>query len=352
MAIFTNREKESKMNGNIPCCLCGKSEISLLSERDRHGKPLTTVICTGCGLVRHHPLPTPEEVRQYYEKDYRLDYKKTLAPKPRHIYRAGLVAAQRVKAMNAWLSEARHVLDIGAGGGELCYMMQGANRQVTGIEPNRGYALHAKEKLGINMVVGDYQTSPLAPSSFDLITMFHVLEHILEPSKILLQARDWLRPEGHLIVEVPNVEALCGSPKNRFHFAHIYNFNLATLESLGQRAGFFVRNRYVANDGGIIRVVFQKTSKLSELAPDLGSNAKGIESLLQNHTPLRHLFSHYPYLRLWRKILRGFDEWTTVRSTANGETLLGSIKQQLEQTERFLNRPMSVIRSELSPTRQ
>lgn len=276
--------------------------------------------------MRHSPLPTADEVRRYYEKAYRLDYKKNLTPKLKHVYRAGLVALQRVQAMNTWLTETQTVLDIGAGGGELCYMMQAGDRCVTGLEPNHGYALYAREQLGLNISIGDYQTAPIAAETFDLITMFHVLEHILEPLEILHKARGWLRSGGHLIVEVPNVEALCVSPKNRFHFAHIYNFNLATLEALGMRAGFAIRNRFVADDGGIIRVIFQKTTAPQKMTLDLSANSKKIQRLLLQHTPLAHLFSHYPYTRFLKKLARGFNEWLVTRKHDTGEGLLKRMK--------------------------
>ena len=86
--------------------------------------------------------------------------------------------------------------------------------------------------------------------------MYHALEHVEDPVGILSKIRGWLPEGGRLLVEVPNVEATCIHPRHRFHFAHFYSFNQATLEATGRAAGFEPLHASTSPDGGNIITVF------------------------------------------------------------------------------------------------
>ena len=88
------------------------------------------------------------------------------------------------------------------------------------------------------------------PASFDVVTMYHALEHVEDPSAILSRLRGWMAESGVLLIEVPNVEAVCIAPAHRFHFAHFYNFNRDALEALGRKAGFEPVETTTSPDGG------------------------------------------------------------------------------------------------------
>ncbi len=307
------------------CCLCEDKKKSLLSIRDRKGNYLRTIACQGCGLVHHDPLPTDQEITLYYKKNYRLDYKHTYLPKPKHIYRAGRIALERINRLTPWLSPNSRILDVGSGSGELCYLLNTHGYHAAGIEPNDGYGAYSRDKLRLNIHLGSFATASYPPESFHLITMFHVLEHILHPVTLLQQVHRWMRPEGFLIVEVPNVEATCVTPKNRFHFAHIYNFNILTLEFIGIKCGFSVVNSYTSQDTEIIRVVFQKSCNLTVLASAkdlLANNCQRIKTCLNNHTTAKHYFSRVPYLRLLQKGRRGILEKLNTFNRKNGLEIL------------------------------
>jgi SAM-dependent methyltransferase len=75
-----------------------------------------------------------------------------------------------------------------------------------------------------------------APGEFDLITIFHVLEHVPDPRAALARLSAWLRPGGHLYVEVPNAVTAVNSPSNLFHRAHLYYFAAEPLAALARSA--------------------------------------------------------------------------------------------------------------------
>lgn len=83
---------------------------------------LRTVICAKCGLVWSDPLP--HNPRDFYEDSYRVSYKGTYSPKPKHILRAGNVALSRYQKIEKLLSKPLSILDVGSGGGEFSYLLK------------------------------------------------------------------------------------------------------------------------------------------------------------------------------------------------------------------------------------
>ena len=302
------RAAEAPASCSVPCDVCGASDVEELSRKDRDGSFLRTVICRRCGLVYSDPRPDPGEVKDYYEHNYRLDYKATYQPKPRHIYRAGKVALDRVRRLAPLLRPGCRVLDVGAGGGEVVYVLCALGYQASGLEPNEGYARFAAGVLDLPVTHGFYQQAHVEPESQDVVTMFHVVEHFESPSDALRRARQWLRPDGRLLVEVPNVEAVCQWPHSRFHRAHLYNFSPATLEMAGKKAGYSVVSSSVSSDGGNITVLLQKSGAPSPATGGIPGNFERVNSIVRRHTPLGHLFSPHPYARLIGKVASQLEE--------------------------------------------
>ena len=223
------------MTPQSPCNLCGAREAEDLARLDRHGKPLRTVICRKCGLVWSDPVPSEEALKKFYAEEYRLQYKGISRPTPEHVYRAGRVAAHRLRHLKKLLKPGSVVVDVGSGGGEFVYLMRRLDFDARGVQPHEGYARYAQEELGIPLHLGFAREVRLPPASCHLVTLYHALEHMASPSEVLEHVREWLEPRGWLVIEVPNVEATCQSPGHRFHRAHLYSFNPASLRRLGEK---------------------------------------------------------------------------------------------------------------------
>ncbi len=100
------------------CMLCGSRETLPLSHHDRRLKRLTTVICARCGLLRTDPMPTEEELADYYSHHYRLDCQLVgTRPPRRHLARARADAARRAALLTPALHPGARVLDHGSGSG-------------------------------------------------------------------------------------------------------------------------------------------------------------------------------------------------------------------------------------------
>jgi 2-polyprenyl-3-methyl-5-hydroxy-6-metoxy-1,4-benzoquinol methylase len=107
----------------------------VVSEVDRRGNPLRTVVCMETGLVRNDPVPGDEELAKFYAEDYRKDYKGAEKPRKRQIIRNFRRAAEHIRQFRDVLEPGQHVLDVGAGSGEFAYLMTRLGKDVIGIDP-------------------------------------------------------------------------------------------------------------------------------------------------------------------------------------------------------------------------
>jgi SAM-dependent methyltransferase len=217
--------------------LCGGAEAGLISSRARDGSSLNSVVCFGCGLLRSDPMPAVSELRRFYQSGYRMSYKGVREPKPKHVARAGHLAAARLRELSRYIRPPDRVLDIGSGAGEWLYLLKRQGISATGLDPDPGYAAFARRELSVEVVAGLVDEVEFAPQSFQVVTLFHVLEHLRDPVRVLKQCLGWLSDGGNLIVEVPNLASPHQHPHKRFHPAHLFGFVPATLALAARKAG-------------------------------------------------------------------------------------------------------------------
>jgi len=309
----------------VPCNLCGSSDVEVLSLRDRSGRYLRTVICRQCGLVYSSPRPTSEQTRAFYSRQYRIEYKGVSKPKKKHIYRAGRVALARYGQIRDILKPNAVVLDVGSGGGEFVYLLRHLGFDARGIEPNEGYACYSIEEYHVPIQMGFAQDAEFPEREFDVITMHHVLEHTDNPYGIICKLRDWLKDSGFLVVEVPDLETVSQTPSRRFHVAHLYNFNQAALNTLGRKAGYGVFRTKTPSDEGNLWTIFQKSARAQAVSGQIAGNAEKILRIIRQHTITIHYLSRHPYARLFRKIAQSIHEQLETRSSRTGKDILDQL---------------------------
>lgn len=314
---------------STPCNLCGGNHVAVLSMRSRSGTELRTVICKDCGLVWSDPFP--HDPRQFYEEDYRLEYKNTYAPKAKHILRAGRVAVNRHEKIKHLLHKPQTMLDVGTGGGEFAYLIKSLGHDLHGIEPNKGYGQYSAAQYDLNLQFGFIQDAPFEENSFDVITIWHVLEHTEDPFFVLGKLRNLLKPDGVLVVEVPNIEATCQSPSSTFHEAHLYNFNLAALRRMGEKAGLLEDRHLFSEDGGNVTLFFKKAESIADQTGSwsIPENAERITAIVRGHTNLRHYMRAAPYLRFIKRMTRSLLENRDVKGFDNNKSLLDQLYRSL-----------------------
>jgi 2-polyprenyl-3-methyl-5-hydroxy-6-metoxy-1,4-benzoquinol methylase len=312
-----------------PCPACGSTTGVLLSDTDgKTGEPLTVVQCSGCGLGRIDPMPTDEALARWYAASYRQDYKAAATPRLTHVLRAGRLARDRWR----WASLQRpgfqpsRTLDIGASSGEFVYLMQRQGAQARGLEPHQGYSTYAREQLGIQVDTGALQErlAELPQHHYDLVSMFHVLEHLTDPIGTLRALASLLTPSGLLLIEVPDVSRL-SSPRNTFFRAHTLYFCDHSLRAVVRAAGL----ETVAGNGGsggnllvLLRPAVVPQAALWRPSDALleGQRARSWPRYLA-----ARLISGYP----WQRLRTRRDEKATAARFARPRELLDSVYANL-----------------------
>lgn len=293
-----------------PCPLCGGMSHDVIARTGRDGDLLTTAMCIACGHVFTSPVPTEAELSAYYAEKYREDYKRVAQPKPKHVLRAGKRALERLEILSRHKQPPARLLDVGAGGGEFVYLAAKAGYAAQGIEPNRGYAAHARDALGADVVAATFQDARVADGDCDVVTIHHVLEHLPDPMAALAQIRSWLAPGGVLMLEVPNIASTYHAPARRFHRAHIQTFNETGLEDAIANAGFDVRETYVAPHTAHLGVIaFRSDARAAQWR----DTAVDVRTLINAHTTTSYVLSGRALQRLWSNLKRPIAERTALR---------------------------------------
>jgi len=281
----------------MSCALCRGNDFKRISEKDSKSKgELIVCFCNSCSMVSQNPIPTEHQVEQYYATEYRQDYKQVFEPKLKHIYRAGNLALNRLGFLTKNNVASGKLLDVGAGGGEFTYVSSQLGFDSTGIEPNIGYSNYAKDQYQANVKTGQLAD---VDGKFDVITMFHVMEHIPDPIKTFKKLYDLLNKDGFLFIEVPNIESFSQSPGNTFFKAHIHYFSAATLIACASQ--YFV-SADLDNSGNNISILFNRrsSSKDFELPKKLNINAS--RALITQKSWFNYVFKGRGYLKALNRV--------------------------------------------------
>jgi SAM-dependent methyltransferase len=209
------------------------------------------VRCVACGLVYQNPRPGPDEMARYYPPEY-----DSFAPPPwahpnpiaRAVQLYGL--KKRWKLVEQWAprrGERRSILDVGCATG--LFLAAGDERwQKSGVELSAHAAQFARDRFGLTVYQGTLEEATLAANSFDVITMWDVLEHVHDPLRTLNCVRALLRPDGIFVARVPNLDAWDARLWGRYWAGldqprHLFVPDEATLSRLLSAAGFTVLDR-------------------------------------------------------------------------------------------------------------
>jgi SAM-dependent methyltransferase len=287
------------------CLLCGSNRFArLFQASDRlyrtTREEFAVVRCGGCGLMRLDPQPTAAQLRRYYPETYWFAPCENTAGRLEEAYRR-LVLRDHVRFVEGSLRRASDagcrgpLLDVGCGGGLFLGMMRERGFLGVGLDVSQEAARSAWHRHGVPTLCGMLERAPLNPDIFACITMFHVLEHLIDPRQYLIAAHRLLRDGGRLVVQVPNAASwqarLLGPSWNGMDVPrHLFDFRRCDLEKLVASCGFTVeRRKYFSlrdNPAGLA----------SSLAPSLDPMARRVRA--GNQGPAARLCYDLAYLAL------------------------------------------------------
>ncbi|MDO9274108.1 MAG: class I SAM-dependent methyltransferase [Lutibacter sp.] len=192
-------------------------------------------------MLETFPQPKTEELLNYYESDGYIshtDSKETFTDK---LYQAvkKLALANKLKLINSFKTDEKILLDVGCGTGDFLKICKSNGWKVVGVEPNAKAKIAAENKLNGEYASEIYSEINLLnnEAQFDVITLWHVLEHIPDLDNYIEMLKLRLKPEGILIVAVPNYKSYDASYYKQFWAAydvprHLWHFSKKSIHGL------------------------------------------------------------------------------------------------------------------------
>ena len=194
------------------------------------------VRCKVCGLVRSSLRDDDLALSDIYTELEDCNYEAELINRKR-----------TANSYLGWVSQFCHqplnLLDIGCSTGIFLSQARQSSWNVTGLEPSLWAANIASRRIpGAEIIVGPLAEADFPTESFDVITLWDVLEHLPYPSEALFSLHRWLKPSGWLFLNVPNITSLpasvLGARWMLFLREHIWYFSPHTLQALLARCGY------------------------------------------------------------------------------------------------------------------
>jgi 2-polyprenyl-3-methyl-5-hydroxy-6-metoxy-1,4-benzoquinol methylase len=185
-----------------------------------------------------HPKPGLDVLGRYYESaDYisHTDSKRSLFEKVYHFIK-GIALKNKLNLINSLQPNKGKILDIGAGTGEFLSVAQQNGWNTTGVEPSE-----KAKQIAINKGVSFVEAlAQLEDHTFDVITMWHVLEHVPDLNHQIKELKRLLKPSGYLIVAVPNFNSFDAQHYGKFWAAydvpiHFWHFSKTAIQKLFQK---------------------------------------------------------------------------------------------------------------------
>lgn len=233
------------------CPACGSENIQqVLTAKDHTvtGESFTVWHCATCTLRFTQDVPAVSGIGRYYQSAAYVSHSDTakgLVNRLYHFVRNYTLQGKRKLVQQVSNKTTGTLLDVGAGTGAFAYTMQEKGWQLTALEPDETARQNAKNRYGLVLEVPD-RLFALAPAQFDVVTLWHVLEHVHDLHAYLEQFHTLLKPGGSLIIAVPNYTSYDAKVYGAYWAAydvprHLYHFSPQSMEQLGRRKGFRLR---------------------------------------------------------------------------------------------------------------
>ncbi len=230
------------------CDLCGGGNHELLfTGSDRlFGTPgsFQLLKCQDCSLIFVSPRPSYEEMGSYYpQEDYDL-YGKAAGLKDRSMDELGRLLGPRKSRIEIYKQPGK-LLDIGFGDGSFLYYMKESGWDVAGVDYNEKMVELARDELGINAFAGQLEDAGYEDGSFDVVTLWGVLEHVQSPRRTIEEISRISGEQSLLVIYTQNAAApearLLGPDWFIYEVPrHLYSFNRTSLARLLALSGFCV----------------------------------------------------------------------------------------------------------------
>jgi ubiquinone/menaquinone biosynthesis C-methylase UbiE len=227
----------------VNCNLCGLNRTEVIQEAE---EPFKVVKCRNCGLVYTNPQPERKLIEEHYSEEY---YKEWME---KQMERRIPMWKRRIKKIKEYKSKG-NLLDVGCGIGTFLRLAKQEDFEIFGTEISEYASRYIKKKLRIDVFRADLEELDFPPDSFDVLTMWHTLEHLPNPKAALEEINRILKRDGLLVIATPNLNNfitrvlyfLAKRKKlklfsTRAKELHLYHFSTHTLASMLKETGFSI----------------------------------------------------------------------------------------------------------------
>jgi SAM-dependent methyltransferase len=231
---------------HISCNVCG---------RDRTRRFLTTDgfyyrRCTNCGLVYQNPRPIFTDLKKRYGAEY-FKYESVNEDNFFNLMKLGLrdVGFDGFYPGGSGNGDegARVFLDLGCATGRLLDHVQRKGWRAKGVEICRESAERGRNMYGLDIFVGTLEEAAFPDAAFDVVHLSHLIEHVPDPKKLLVEILRVMKRDGHLLLTTPNVGGFQARvSRARWRSAipdHIYLFSKRTMRGLLTEIGFRIQKQ-------------------------------------------------------------------------------------------------------------
>jgi SAM-dependent methyltransferase len=242
-------------NGHLDQLLLGRrlDRRQGLWPRRKPGIATSIYRCRQCSLIYPNPMPVPACVAQHYDVEPEQYWRESY-------FQADPTYLQSQIRMLLKLSgrpAGGRVLDIGAGIGKAMIALERAGFDAEGVEPSAAFRQAAIERMGVSgarLHLASIEDAAFPENSFDFINFAAVLEHLVDPARVLSKIVTWLKPDGLMYVEVPSSAFLLSRLVRVFYRLtgadyvintcpmhvpyHLYEFGLESFRRHGRRAAY------------------------------------------------------------------------------------------------------------------
>jgi ubiquinone/menaquinone biosynthesis C-methylase UbiE len=228
---------------HVKCNLCGQDDTEIVQKAE---EPYTVVKCRSCGLVYTNPQPDRDFLEEHYQREYYKEWVEKQMKKRIPMWK------RRLKDLLRYKTGGR-LLDVGFGAGTFLNLAKEKGFDVCGTEISEYACQYVRENFGIEVFKGTLEEASFPANHFDVVTVWHTLEHLPDPKATLKEIHRILNEDGLLVVAVPSLDNFItrilyflakGKRLKMFSIGakelHLWHFSIQSLARLLNETGFII----------------------------------------------------------------------------------------------------------------
>lgn len=227
------------------CILCNKKMETIITSKLRNNEHQDVFYCEDCKLGILSDKRDETDLKNFYKGDYRKVAKPDLThdTSPEELFNSYVnFQNDRIKIIEPYFHKDKTLLEVGCSAGMFLYHAVDKLKEIVGIDFDVQAAKYAESKCNCKVYTSKITETGLPKKSFDIICAFQILEHVKDPITFLSELNGYLKDDGVMFIEVPNLDDILVSTYNLpfhhqfyFHSAHLFYFSERSLSLLMEK---------------------------------------------------------------------------------------------------------------------